>query len=845
MSETIKYGIDLGTTNSAIAKCDGNEVKIFKNRDQMEITPSVVRIEKTGRIIVGRRAYQTLLSDPDNVASEFKRLMGQNDFKLFKAANRKLSPEELSAEVLKSLLDDVQRQTTETVNAAVITVPAAFGQLQCEATARAANLAGLSESPLLQEPLAASIAYGMKPDTRNKKWLVYDFGGGTFDIAVVSTKDGRLSVLEHRGDNMLGGKDFDRLIVEKIIWPHLAEAFNIGSLEENRGSYSKLFQILRIKAEEAKIDLSHSEQVVIGIFDCGEDKDGKPVELEINFSRSEMNHLIEPFISKSITMCKQALSEARVTPQDVSTIILVGGPTNMPFLREMLSKVLNIPLDFSLDPMTIVSRGAAIYASTQPLKIAPSKGIEIKQGAIELDLAYEPVWSETTCLVAGNFKNITKDTGPVEVRIDSESGHWTSGWIPVASGYFESKVHLLEGRTVKYWIYLRNSAGKVLDVTPDSFSIRHGITISEPPLPHSIGAEIVSQEGKNEIDVIFPRSTPLPAEKSKLYQASKTLKPSQTDDCLTIKIWEGESFSDPKANNWVGALKIGAREISRPIPEGTDIEIMISIDASRLMTVSAFIPVLNQHFQDRVYIPKENEETITEKAMDLNTELNEHYKRLQALEAATDQTNENVPTETIEAIKNRLNDLSEELSHLKNNKNIDPDQSKKMVQESKNLRMDLSDLEKKTLPKPSLLSLIKQIKAARLQTEDTVTRWGQTLEKKEFEFLCREIDRHTSREDTKSLEKVLSNIEGLKWRVLFTQDWFWKECFESLCGPDNAFTNVKEAQRLISKGKEAILSGDSDILKETVRLLWDLQPKNQVESEKEMALEAGIKRKLQ
>jgi molecular chaperone DnaK len=164
MSHTVDYGIDLGTTNSCIARWETGSVRVFQNNDQMNVTPSVVHILKTGRVIVGRRAWGARLTDPDNVAVEFKRQMGQKYRKSFPAAQRELSAEELSAEVLKSLREDVRRQTGTDVTAAVITVPAAFGALQCEATARAAELAGLEEAPLLQEPIAAAIGYGARPE---------------------------------------------------------------------------------------------------------------------------------------------------------------------------------------------------------------------------------------------------------------------------------------------------------------------------------------------------------------------------------------------------------------------------------------------------------------------------------------------------------------------------------------------------------------------------------------------------------------------------------------------------------------------------------------------------------
>src|SRR6202165_4507663 len=227
MSKTVDYGIDLGTTNSCIARWEGGGVRVFQNNDQMNVTPSAVHILKNGRVIVGRRGYAAILTDPDNVSIEFKRWIGQKDRKHFPAAQRELSAEELSAEVLKSLREDVRRQTGTNVTAAVITVPAAFGALQCEATARAAQLAGLEEAPLLQEPIAAAIGYGARPDVSNQRWLVFDLGGGTLDIAVVSTREGRLNVLEHRGDNLLGGKDIDRSIVEHVLLPALEDTYDL------------------------------------------------------------------------------------------------------------------------------------------------------------------------------------------------------------------------------------------------------------------------------------------------------------------------------------------------------------------------------------------------------------------------------------------------------------------------------------------------------------------------------------------------------------------------------------------------------------------------------------------
>ncbi|MDX6272773.1 MAG: molecular chaperone HscC, partial [Acidobacteriota bacterium] len=350
MSAFINYGIDLGTTNSCIVRLDGDEIKIMQNADQMNVTPSVVRVLRSGSVMVGRRAYNAIAEDPDNVAAEFKRLMGQKFQHQFPASGRAMSPEELSAEVLKSLLGDARRRQGDgggDIPAAVITVPAAFTALQCEATARAARLAGLSEHPLLQEPIAAALAYGARPDARDQRWLVFDLGGGTLDIAVVSTRDGRLSVLEHRGDNHLGGKDIDRLIVQKLFLPNLAAQF---SLPDAPAAAGRLLRKLTLIAEYAKIELSNSDDTIVSLIDLGTDTEGRLIESELPLSRAEVEAEIEPLVARCLQLAGDALASARVKGADLDRVLLVGGPTQMPYVRRQIGDALGARVDYSLDP---------------------------------------------------------------------------------------------------------------------------------------------------------------------------------------------------------------------------------------------------------------------------------------------------------------------------------------------------------------------------------------------------------------------------------------------------------------------------------------------------------------
>ncbi|HEX9917584.1 MAG TPA: Hsp70 family protein, partial [Pyrinomonadaceae bacterium] len=365
MSAFINYGIDLGTTNSCIVRLDGDEFKIIQNADQMNVTPSVVRVLRSGSVMVGRRAYNAIAEDSDNVAAEFKRLMGQKHQQQFPAAGRAMSPEELSAEVLKSLLSDARRRLSEgdagDIPAAVITVPAAFTALQCEATARAARLAGLAEHPLLQEPIAAALAYGARPGSGDQRWLVFDLGGGTLDIAVVSTREGRLSVLEHRGDNHLGGKDLDRLIVQKIFLPHLAAQY---ALPDAPGAGGRLLRKLTLIAEYAKIELSTADETIVSLIDLGADAEGRLIEAELPLRRAEVEAEIEPLVARCLQLAVDALSAARVRGTDLDRVLLVGGPTQMPYVRRSLGEALGAKVDYSLDPMTVVAYGAAIFGAT-------------------------------------------------------------------------------------------------------------------------------------------------------------------------------------------------------------------------------------------------------------------------------------------------------------------------------------------------------------------------------------------------------------------------------------------------------------------------------------------------
>ena len=253
---TIDYGIDLGTTNSSIAVLAGTVPEVVPNKDGSVMTPSAIWFDKRGKQYVGKDAKARSLDDEENAAVEFKLRMGENWRKTFRRTGKQMLPEELSAEVLKSLKADVHTNKGEDIKAAVVTVPAAFELPQCEATRRAAVLAGFSLSPLLQEPVAAALAYGFQSASNKVFWLVYDFGGGTFDAAVIQVRDGVIQVVNQAGDNYLGGKNIDWDIVEKLLIPHLLRRRHLDDFNRTNSKWRSAIAKLKYCAEEAKIQVS-------------------------------------------------------------------------------------------------------------------------------------------------------------------------------------------------------------------------------------------------------------------------------------------------------------------------------------------------------------------------------------------------------------------------------------------------------------------------------------------------------------------------------------------------------------------------------------------------------------
>ena len=836
MSSEYKFGIDLGTTNSAIAKSNGVEIRSYQNNDQKSVTPSAVRVQKNGRLLVGQRAYNAVVEDPENVATEFKRTMGQKVSKTFPSCGRSMTPEELSAEVLKSLKDDVRRQTGEEVKQSVITVPAAFGTLQCEATSRAASLAGITETYLLQEPIAAAIAYGVGPNTIDKRWLVFDLGGGTLDIAVVSTRDGRLAVLEHRGNNLLGGKDMERIIVDQLFIPALEREFKLP--EAGSRERVSLLRRLAVHAELAKIDLSSCERVEVSLLNLGTDRQGTPIEAEIAITRSEFERRIDALVRTCVEAAQEALSAARLSGNDLDRVLLVGGPTQIPYVRAALAETLGADIDCSIDPMTVVSRGAALFASSVEWPEEIESSTSSSDGKLILKLGYDKVSASIQAQVRGKLQPAN---GVDAIKLDADGGFWTSGWIPVSGGVLDTRVQLIEGKATRFWIYGRRSDGSLVDVDPDSLSIRHGLVPAAPPLPHSIGIELIKTDGKSEVDFIFRKGRPLPAEESISYRAVREIRPSRPDDFLAIKVWEGETPEDPDANMWVGAMRIIGRSIRHSIPEGAEIQLHVRIDESRRISVDASIPHSGDSLSEGIYIPDREQQDPMEQMNGLPNSTDQLVDRLLAVEDAMVHCEDPQTFEEVDRLRKDLEEvdiLASRRTALKD----DPDLASRLLERVRGIRQGLVAVEGRIGTNRPADPEIEQGRQEANSTKEVTEKFGSDTEKRELATLAQALERAASRGDARSARKVREHLRSLRWRVLSNQNWYWTESLEAQQAAGRKFINKQEAEKWLNAGAEALRKGDSVTLQEAVRHLWSLQPKSEVDLDKERAMQAGLRR---
>jgi|APMI01.1.fsa_nt_gi molecular chaperone DnaK len=831
----INIGIDLGTTNSAIAVSNNGAIELIKSGPgQPEYTPSVFGINKAGNKIVGKQAYDNLFTKASedgihNNKAEVKRLMGTAETIRFERLDASLTPEEISAEILKSLKEDVTRKYSDFPTiAAVITIPAYFSSLQAEATKRAGQIAGFKHVVLLQEPIAAAMAYGFD-NSENQNWLVYDLGGGTFDVALISSKDGILTVLGHSGDNFLGGKDFDLKIVEEIITPAITEKYNLNDFDRNNKKYEAVFAQLKYAAEIAKIELSQDDRTVIEVdLTIKEGDSNVDIYVSIDFTKQQFEDLISPLVTKTIDLTKKTLNDSGVQSSAVSKIVLVGGPTQIPYIRKSLKNEFNITIDTSVDPLTVVARGACVYGLSQRipqdllLEDRPTNNEERK-----LELRYDAMTAEDESTVAGKIDSLKDADGDYFIQIQSNSGFYSSSKIRLKNGKFFDTVAIEKAKTNTYWLYLFDKDGNTVPVFPDSFSITHGLTPSGAPIPHTISVAVAKKGINNDFqveevcDTYFEKGSIPPLKDTKTYKTARKLMKGQ-DNGLPIKVFEGES-SNPENNLRITTLSINGNKLPYDLPEATKVDLTIEIDESRNIHIEAYVPSIELTLSD-VRVDTYAQEVDTKK---LAVELEAQKERLKQVQSSISADEQKKLEDTINSIE----------TNIKNADN-DTDDKVRAERDVRELKTDLDKIEKdRTIPQ-----LGEEFYEKLNRMQDSIDSIEDETERARVADVLRTIEEEGKKaidsNDKDILIRLNEQLQDIYTAIILKNPAIWIYWLNDIKLHRDELSNPTEADYHITKAEKAVGDGDIEELKRHVRSLLDLLPE---ETQKEIRQDtAGI-----
>ncbi len=762
----LKYGIDLGTTNSAIAVIEKGESIIIKSEIQKDTMPSCLGYNKRKSLSVGDRSFNQLNSDKlkalrdgqsmsSNIFIEFKRTMGSDKKYHSSFMEADFSSEELSAEVLKKLKSFVQNDNFKSV---VITIPAMFNDNQKSATQKAAELAGFSQVELLQEPIAAAMAYGLDEKVKDGQILIFDFGGGTFDVCLVNVEDGIMQVKDTEGDNWLGGKNLDNAIVDKILIPYLKDNFSIQSFIDSEIKNNLLKDALKVKAEEIKVNLSFSKSydVISNLGEYPEDDEGEEIELDFEVTHDQMINVLGPVFQKAVDISKEVLNRNNITGDSLNSLILVGGPTFSPVLRELLSAQICSP-DTSVDPMTVVARGAAIYASQFDLDETIADEVR-DVTKIQLELSYESQTVETEeMLVVKLNKTKTKGDIPskVFVNVKRSDGGWESNKLEVDETGDIVDLVLREGKPNNYELFLTNETGDDLPCEPKQFTIIQGIKTGNATLAYNYGVELLGDNGKANFYTIrgLEKGQTMPANGERTgLKTLKNIRPGSSDE-INISIYQGNIDAEgTRASNqtWVSTARLTGKDIGKLLPKESEVNLFLEVVKDGVYNLSIDIPYLNDTVEktfERQEQRGEDDNWFTEQFKNIETEI-----------AAFENENDAFDKDRLEKIKANIKESKAEFESRKS----DYDTRMKVRDD---LRKQFTALD--NLTNVSAWPIAEQeLKTTFYELETKIASIDDSSTKSAFDSLKRRMDKVLINQDAVEAKELRSDMGALYVQIL-------------------------------------------------------------------------------
>ena len=806
-------GIDLGTTNSAISSYDGENVQIFKSPEQYDVTPSAIYFDKRGNKYVGSRAYNSASRSPENAALLFKRFMGTSTKVKILAVDKELTPEECSAEILKTLygyLPEEIRNSDST--GTVITVPAAFNQMQKDATMSAAELAGIGKVALMQEPVAAVMSV-MKSRSTDGIFLVYDLGGGTLDIAIAESISGKVNLLSHGGIAMCGGRDFDRALLDNIVKPWLLKNFNLPDDITVNPQFKTLMRMATWASEKAKIELSSREDVIISLPETElnvRDLDGEEIYIDIPITRNDYDPLIREKIDDSIKATREALEKAGLTSHDIDRVVFVGGPTQYKPLRDLVSFELGIAASTDVNPMTAVSEGAALFAesidwTSQNRSRKKSKG-SMSAGALDLTFNYI---ARTPDIKAKVMVKLGNNVNGYEFQIDNNDTGWTSGKMSLENG-LSIQLPLAKYGENSFKVYVFDNMGKSISLPEDKIIIsRTAASIDAIPASSSIGLEVKDKVGgKLVLDYLVKEGDKLPAKGERVYKAGESLKAGSSNS-IKFKLWEGEITDPVTDNNFIGLFEIKGTDFdSGVIPTGAELIAEYEMHDSGLIVINVSVPSIGNSFNSgrNFYSRTSGQIDYSSASKLVETQSQEMIDRVEQIEQHVDD--------------NRLYEAKEKLTKAQNNcaNQNDPEATKQAMDDVQEAKKILAQTRKDHLKTIRQMELDNTVQVY----EDLISEYAKSVEQNKFDNLRRSAQRAIDN-NSNDFESYLEEIRQLNFDVLWNQDWFIVDRFKQFAESPYLFSDQNEFQQLVNAGVSALKSDDISKLRQVLVLMYSIK----------------------
>lgn len=802
----MKYvGIDLGTTNSAICSFDGESIRLYKSPEQHDVTPSAIFIDRRGNKYVGSRAYNNAARNPDNAAVLFKRLMGTSTPVKLMAVNLTMTPEECSAEVLRALygyLPEEIRGDGDT--GTVITVPAAFNQMQKDSTMAAADTAGLGRVALMQEPVAAVMSV-MRQRKNDGVFVVYDLGGGTLDIAIAESISGRVTLLAHGGIAMCGGRDFDRVLFDNIVKPWLLEHFDLPEDLTTNPQFKSLLRMATWATEKAKIELSQKEEAVVSLPETElgvRDQAGEEIYIDITIDRKRYDGLIGSKVEESIMSARETLEKAGLSPHEVERVVFVGGPTHYKPLRDKVAFELGIAPSTDVNPMTAVAEGAAVFAESIDWA-SQSRGRKSVRGAISaggaLDLSFNYIARTPDSKAKIVAKLGSSAPAGVEFQIDSLDTGWSSGRIALKDGA-GIELNLTKPGDNLFKVFVFDSNGGPLSLREDKIVIaRTAASIDAIPASHSVGVEARDKlGGRLSLDYLVREGDQLPKKGKKTFKAGESLKAGSAGS-IKFKLWEGD-ISDPiNDNRFIGMFEIKGTDFDDGvIAAGAELICEYEVLDSGNIVLEVSVPSISGSFQSgrNFYSSQEGKVDYTNQAKNIQEQSDHTLQRLDEMASKVDDPR-------LEQAREKL----EQAGTIKSDE-ADPETAKQAmdhVQEAKRL---LALTRKEHLKDIRQLELDKAVNFF----DKLVRKHARPTEASSFDNLVKTAQRAIDN-NSGDFESHLDDLRSRNFTILWRQDWFVIERFKWLAEDTYLFPDAREHSQLVAAGGEALKANDIDKLR--------------------------------